>query len=62
MIINGQKYFTEKEVAKHYDVSLRWVRQIRYSSKDFPYYKLNGRVFYKETEVDNWMKTNMVAM
>lgn len=62
MIINGQKFFTEKEVAKHYDVSLRWVRQIRYSSKDFPYYKLNGRVFYKETEVDNWMKNNMVAM
>jgi len=62
MILNGQKFLNEKEVASQYDVSLRWVRRIRYSSKDFPYYKLNGRVLYKEDEVDNWLKKNLTAM
>lgn len=62
MILDGQKFFTEKEVASHYGVSLRWIRQIRYSAKDFPYYKLNGRVFYKEAEVNNWLKDNLVPM
>lgn len=62
MIVDGQKFFTEKEVASHYDVSLRWVRQIRYSAKDFPYYKLNGRVFYKESEVNKWFKANLSPM
>lgn len=62
MIFNGERYITEKEIAKNYDVSLRWVRKIRYSSKDFPYYKLNGRVLYKAVEVDNWFRENLVPM
>jgi hypothetical protein len=62
MILDGQRYFTDKEVARKYEVSVRWVRQIRYKSKDFPYYKLNGRVFYKQDEVEKWFKHNLVPM
>jgi predicted DNA-binding transcriptional regulator AlpA len=59
MIIDGQKYINEKELASLYDMSLRWVRRIRYNDKKFPYYKLNGRVFFNEFEVNEWLKTNM---
>ena len=62
MIVDGQKYFTEKEVANSCGVSMRWVRRARISSKDFPYYKLNGRVFYKQNEVNKWLKDNLVPM
>lgn len=62
MILNGQKYFTEKEVSSRYEVSLGWVRRLRYSDKNLPYYKLNGRVFYKEEEVNKWLKENLVPM
>jgi hypothetical protein len=41
---------------------LRWVRRIRYTAKDFPYYKLNGRVYYKEIEIDKWFKINLIPM
>lgn len=59
MIVNGARYITEKEVAYMYDKSLRWVRKIRYSDKNFPYYKLNGRVYFNPTEIDLWFKENL---
>jgi hypothetical protein len=62
MILDNNKFFTEKELASHYSVSLRWVRRIRYTAKDFPYYKLNGRVYYKEIEIDKWFKINLIPM
>lgn len=62
MIVDGAKYITEKEVASHYGRSIKWVRRIRYSDKEFPYYKLNGRVFFNELEVDQWFKNNLTRM
>lgn len=62
MIVNGARYITEKEVASLYGRSVRWVRKIRYSGKDFPYYKLNGRVFFNQDELDIWFAKNLKAM
>lgn len=62
MIVDGANYITEKEVASQYGRSIKWVRRIRYSDKDFPYYKLNGRVFFNESEVDRWFKDNLIPM
>ena len=62
MILEGQTYYTEKELASQYGVSLRWVRRIRHTSRDFPYYKLNGRVYYSQKEIDKWFKDNLVPM
>lgn len=62
MIVDGANYITEKEVASQYGRSIKWVRRIRYSDKDFPYYKLNGRVFFNELEVGKWFKDNLIAM
>jgi hypothetical protein len=62
MIVDGMNYITEKEVASQYGRSIKWVRRIRYSDKDFPYYKLNGRVFFNENEVGQWFKDNLIQM
>jgi len=60
MIIDGQSYITEKEVASKYGRSVKWVRKIRYSGQDFPYYKLNGRIFFNDIEVNEWFRDNLV--
>jgi predicted DNA-binding transcriptional regulator AlpA len=62
MIINGQQYMNEKEVAAYYETSLPWVRRMRYSNKNFPYYKMVGRVYFSKTELDKWFKENLKAM
>lgn len=62
MIVNGALYITEKEVASLYGRSVRWVRKIRYADRDFPYYKLNGRVFFNQEELDLWFSKNLKPM
>lgn len=62
MVVNGIRYITEKEVASLYGRSVRWVRKIRYSDKQFPYYKLNGRVYFNVEELDLWFSNNLKAM
>jgi hypothetical protein len=62
MVLDGITYFTEKELAGRYDLSLRWLQRTRLTSKDMPYYKLHGRVYYNEKEIDKWFKDNLKAM
>jgi hypothetical protein len=62
MVVNGKNYITEKEIANQHGIPLKWIQNIRYSNKDFPYYKLNGRLYFNEEEVDNWFKDNLIAM
>lgn len=59
MLIQGQKYITEKEVARHFEKSVKWVRLLRYNNKDFPHYKLNGRVLFVLEQVDLWIKKRL---
>ncbi len=62
MIIDGERYINEKELASIYGRSLVWVRRLRYSSKNFPYYKLNGRVLFNPKEIDLWFKDHLKPM
>lgn len=62
MIVDGKTYITEKEIAAHYGRSVKWVRKMRYSEQHFPYYKLNGRVFFNPVEVSEWFKENLKQM
>ena len=62
MIVNASRYVTEKEVAAIYGRSISWVQKIRKQDKQFPYHKLNGRVYFNEIEVDNWFKDNLKPM
>lgn len=59
MIVDGQEYLSEKEIASICGVSVRWIHGIRYKRKDFPIYKLNGRVYFKPCEVNQWLKENL---
>jgi hypothetical protein len=62
MIVDGKKYVTEKEIATIFDLPTSRVRNIRYNTKDFPYYKFNCRIYYKEDEVFDWLKKNIIPM
>jgi hypothetical protein len=62
MIVDGKTYITEKEIASTYGRSVKWVRKMRYSEQNFPYYKLNGRVFFNPHEVSEWFKENLKPM
>lgn len=62
MIIQGEKYITEKEVARNVERSVQWVQNMRYTYKDFPHYKINKRVLFKQDEVDSWLKDHLMAL
>lgn len=62
MIIDGKRYINEKEVSALYDKSLTWLRRIRLENKNFPYYKLHGRVYFSQIELDKWFKENLKPM
>lgn len=55
MVIDGEKYITEKEVSSQYGLSLGWIRKRRYAD-EMPYHKLKSMVFFKPKEVDEWLK------
>lgn len=60
MIVDGENYITEKEIAAQYGRSVKWVRKLRYSGQHFPYYKLNGRIFFNPNEVNAWFKEHLI--
>jgi len=63
MIVNGERYVTEKEIATAYGMSMSWVQKIRkQSEKRFPHHKLNGRVYFNENEVADWFRDNLKPM
>jgi len=59
LTINGEKYLVEKEASSKYGLSIHWFRRTRYEGKSPPYHKLNGKVYYREHDVDEWFKANM---
>lgn len=62
MNLGEKRYITEKEVARNRDISVKWVQNMRYRYSDFPHYKLNGRVYFLQDEVDKWIKKHMHVM
>lgn len=62
LILDGVKYLVEKEVSAKYGLSVHWFRKARYDGKSPPYHKLNGKVYYTEEHVDNWLKQNLKLM
>lgn len=61
MMINGEKYITEKEVSSMYGISLGWIRKRRYTD-NLPYHKLNKMVFFKQKELDKWFEDHLKAV
>jgi predicted DNA-binding transcriptional regulator AlpA len=61
LTINGNNYLVEKELAVKYGLSVHWFRKARNQGKSPPYYKLNGKVYYCETNVEEWFNQNLVS-
>lgn len=57
--IDGINYFAEKEISALYGLSVSFFRKARYAGKSPNYYKLKGKVFYTEENVNNWFKENL---
>lgn len=55
-----QKYLVEKEVSVKYGLSVHWFRKARYQGKSPIYHKLQGKVYYREDQVDDWFKNNLI--
>lgn len=60
MMIDGVKYVTEKAIASRCGLSVGWLRRHRYENKEIPYYTLNRKIYYNETEVDKWLKEQLL--
>lgn len=58
--VAGVNYLMEKELANKYGLSLQWFRRARYEGKSPIYHKLHGHVYYKEDQVDDWFKENLI--
>lgn len=58
--IANDKYLVEKEISVICGLSVHWFRKARQEKRSPPYYKFNGKVFYKEDEVQEWLKRNLI--
>lgn len=59
LVIDGEKYLVEKEASVKYGLSPHWFRRARYSGNSPKYHKLNGRIYYKEAQIDEWLKDHL---
>jgi predicted DNA-binding transcriptional regulator AlpA len=59
IIISGEKYLREKEIASKYGLSTQWFRRARYSNNSPVYHKLHGKIYYKEENVEQWFKEKL---
>jgi len=60
LTIDGEKYLVEKELSSKYGLSVSWFRRARYEGRSPVYHKLKGKVYYRESSVDEWFKKNMI--
>jgi len=61
LTIDGVKYFGEKELSSQYGLSVHWFRRARHEGLNLKYHKLCGRVYYKEKEVQDWFRENLIS-
>ena len=62
LTINGEKFLVEKEVSSKHGLSTHWFRKARYEKKGPKFHKLNGKVYYKENDVEEWFRDNLIKM
>ena len=60
LMIDGQKFYVDKELATKYGLSVHWFRKARRINHSPAYYKVNGKVYYIESDVNDWFKKNMI--
>ncbi len=55
-------FINEKEASNKYGLSIYWFRRNRFTENKIAYHKLNGKVYYKPRELEEWLKDNFKAM
>lgn len=60
--VSGEKYLVEKEAASKYGLSIHWFRRARYEKDSPPYHKMKGKIYYKESSLEEWFRNNMVLV
>lgn len=54
--LDGERFLADKEASNKYGLSVHWFRRARYIKKGPPYIKMNGRILYRESSLDEWFK------
>lgn len=62
LTVSGKKYFVEKELSVKYGLSVHWFRKARYTGEGPVYHKLNGKIYYLESNVEEWFDRNLVSI
>ena len=58
-ILNGNRYITEQELSKALKITKRTLIEYRMNGK-LPYYKIGGKILYKEQEIIDILERNKV--
>lgn len=58
-ILNGEHYLTERELSKFLKLTQRTLIEHRMNGK-IPYYKLFGRILYKENDIIKLLEKNRI--
>ncbi len=57
MLHTKNTFMTTTQVATHIGISASWLEKARCYDYGPPFYKVSGKVLYRETDVENWMAT-----
>ena len=55
-VLNGERYITDRELAEQLKLTRRTLAEYRINGK-LPYYKIGGKLLYKEKDILCWKKT-----
>lgn len=55
--LNGERYITDKELAQWLKISRRTLQEYRNNGM-LSYYQLNGKILYKESDVEKLLEDN----
>ena len=56
-MLNGEKYFTVKQVTELLHISERLLNDYRVNGTT-PYIKISGKILYKESDILKWLEDN----
>lgn len=59
--LNGERFMTDTELAGMLKLSKRTLQEYRNRGK-IPYYQIDGKIFYQESDIEKLLEENMLKM
>lgn len=59
--LNGERFMTDTELAGMLKLSKRTLQEYRNHGK-IPYYQIDGKIFYRESDIEKLLEENMLKM